>query len=71
MRGFNPNAHLGSRPYRRKADADRFLAQRQENKRLLVLKGVVAKMRAAALKYNVSYVAVTWVVYGITWKWIK
>lgn len=33
--------------------------------------GVMVRMKAAAKKYKLSTTAVQWIVYGVTWKWVR
>ena len=33
--------------------------------------GVMRRIKVAALKYKMSATAVQWIVYGVTWKWVK
>jgi hypothetical protein len=34
-------------------------------------RGVMARIRAAAERHNVSAISVQWIVYGVTWSWVK
>lgn len=34
-------------------------------------KGVMARMQAAAIKYGLSVTAIQWIVYRVTWKWVR